>query len=430
MQHADFAIKANHVGKCYHIYSRPIDRLKQSLWRGKKTFYNEFWAFQRGSFTIKKGESLGIVGSNGSGKSTLLKMICGILHPTVGEIEVNGRIAALLELGSGFNPEFTGRENIFMSAAILGLTRLKTTALFDEIVDFADIGSFIEQPVKMYSSGMKMRLAFAVALKVSPDILVLDEVLAVGDMRFQQKCMAKIKKFFQTGTVILVSHNLSAVTELCSRVIWIESGKIRMDDQPKRVTEKYMQYMHEGDISSKWIDPKQNSNPKNNANSSDIDWRTFVQNNSKLKQFGDNRATIKAFRIRSQAGTNGILYGGQACEISMIVDAHENITDPIFGYIVIDQFGRNILGDNTIFLNSMVFPLVMGKQYVVNFILESWPNLLDGQYSLSLGVATGSIENHKMCHYIHDALIINNVRFRTPGGFFSVLETKAILQEI
>ncbi|ETR68415.1 MAG: lipopolysaccharide transport system ATP-binding protein [Candidatus Magnetoglobus multicellularis str. Araruama] len=349
MQHADFAIKANHVGKCYHIYSRPIDRLKQSLWRGKKTFYNEFWAFQRGSFTIKKGESLGIVGSNGSGKSTLLKMICGILHPTVGEIEVNGRIAALLELGSGFNPEFTGRENIFMSAAILGLTRLKTTALFDEIVDFADIGSFIEQPVKMYSSGMKMRLAFAVALKVSPDILVLDEVLAVGDMRFQQKCMAKIKKFFQTGTVILVSHNLSAVTELCSRVIWIESGKIRMDDQPKRVTEKYMQYMHEGDISSKWIDPKQNSNPKNNANSSDIDWSTFVQNNSKLKQFGDNRATIKAFRIRSQAETNGILYGGQACEISMIVDAHENITDPIFGYIVIDQFGRNILGDNTIF---------------------------------------------------------------------------------
>jgi len=430
MQNTDVAIKVNNVGKCYHIYSRPFDRLKQSLWRGKKKFYDEFWAFRGGSFKITKGESLGIVGSNGSGKSTLLKMICGILHPTTGDIEVNGRIAALLELGSGFNPEFTGRENIFLSAAILGLNRLKTNALFDEIVDFADIGNFIDQPVKMYSSGMKMRLAFAVALKVSPDILVLDEVLAVGDIRFQQKCMAKIKKFFQTGTVILVSHNLSAITELCSRAIWIESGKILMDDQPKRVTENYMQYMYDGDIKSKNVAPKINSDSKNNADFTDFDRSTFIDNNSKLRQFGDNRATITAFRIQSQAGSNGIVYGGQECEISMIVDAHDNIADPIFGYIVNDQFGRNILGDNTIYLESMIFPLVTGKQYIVNFCLEAWPNLLDAQYSLSLAIATGNIEDHKICNFVHDALVVNNVPFRRAGGFFSVLETKVLLQEI
>ena len=430
MQNTDVAIKANNVGKCYHIYSRPIDRLKQSLWRGKKNFYDEFWAFQGGSLKIKKGEAIGIVGSNGSGKSTLLKMICGILHPTIGEIEVNGRIAALLELGSGFNPEFTGRENIFMSAAILGLNRQKINKLFDEIVDFADIGNFIEQPVKMYSSGMKMRLAFAIALKVSPDILVLDEVLAVGDIRFQQKCMAKIKKFFQTGTVILVSHNLSAITELCSRVIWIESGKIFMDDLPKRVTENYIQYMFEEDIKSKCVEPRQNSAPINNSDFTDFDSSTFVPNNSKLKQFGDNRATIKAFRIHSKAGHNGIVYGGQECEISMILDAHENIDDPIFGYIVNDQLGRSILGDNTLFLESMVFPLMMGKQYIVKFYIETWPNLMDEQYSLSFGIATGSIEDHKMCHFVYDALVVNNVQFRRAGGLFSVLETKVLLHEI
>ena len=247
MMSHDFAIRANNLGKCYQIYEQPLDRLKQSLWRARRRFYREFWALRECSFEIKKGETVGIIGSNGSGKSTLLQIICGTLNPTEGELGVNGQIAALLELGAGFNPEFTGRENVYMSAAIMGISRSEIESRYDEIAAFADIGGFIEQPVKTYSSGMYVRLAFAVAVNVSPDILVVDEALAVGDARFQQKCMAKIRSFCQTGTVIFVSHDTAAVTELCSRAIWIESGRIRMDGPPKYVVEKYLQFMYEGD---------------------------------------------------------------------------------------------------------------------------------------------------------------------------------------
>ena len=243
----DFAIRATAVGKCYQMYEQPLDRLKQSFWRTRRRFYREFWALRGVTFEIGKGETVGIIGSNGSGKSTLLQIICGTLNPTEGELRVDGQIAALLELGTGFNPEFTGRENVYMNAAIMGLSRAEIDSRYDAIAAFADIGSFIEQPVKTYSSGMYVRLAFAVAVNVSPDILVVDEALAVGDARFQQKCMAKIRAFCQTGTVILVSHDTAAVTELCSRAIWVEAGMIRMDGPPKHVVEKYLQFMYEGD---------------------------------------------------------------------------------------------------------------------------------------------------------------------------------------
>ena len=223
----DFAIRTRNLGKCYQIYEKPVDRLKQSFWRWRKQFYREFWALKDVSLDIKKGETLGIVGSNGSGKSTLLQLICNILTPTIGEIEVKGKIAALLELGAGFNLEFTGRENININAAITGLTSEEIDACYDKIVKFADIGDFIDQPVKTYSSGMYVRLAFAIAINVSPDILLIDEALAVGDARFRQKCMAKIKEFCTKGTVIFVSHDpdvaVTFVTTLSTFVpLWAE----------------------------------------------------------------------------------------------------------------------------------------------------------------------------------------------------------------
>ncbi|MFQ5356490.1 MAG: ABC transporter ATP-binding protein, partial [Mariprofundaceae bacterium] len=196
---SDLAIHVNGLSKSYRIYDRPHDRLKQTIWRGKKQFFHEFSALQNVSFDVKKGETLGIIGRNGSGKSTLLQMICGTLSPSAGDVEIHGRVSALLELGAGFNPEFTGRENIYMNASILGLTKDEVDSKYAEIIDFADIGQFVDQPVKTYSSGMYVRLAFAVAVSVEPDILIVDEALSVGDEAFQRKCFSRIQSIQENG---------------------------------------------------------------------------------------------------------------------------------------------------------------------------------------------------------------------------------------
>jgi len=236
----EFAIRVQGLSKCYHVYDRPQDRLKQSLWRGRKQFYREFWALRDISFEIKKGETVGIIGCNGSGKSTLLQMIAGTLTPTVGTVEVNGRVAALLELGSGFNPDFTGRENVYMNGAILGLGESEITARFDEIAAFADIGDFIEQPVKTYSSGMMLRLAFAVSVCVDPDILIVDEALSVGDEIFQRKCFARIQALQQVGASILfVSHSAQSVVELCRSALLLDRGELLLFGKPKAVVAQY-----------------------------------------------------------------------------------------------------------------------------------------------------------------------------------------------
>jgi lipopolysaccharide transport system ATP-binding protein len=412
----DFAVSADNIGKCYHIYQRPLDRLKQSLWRARKRFFSEFWALRNCSFEIKKGETIGIIGSNGSGKSTLLQIICGTLNPTEGELKVGGRIAALLELGAGFNPEFTGRENVYMSASILGISRTEIESRYDEIAAFADIGSFIEQPVKMYSSGMYVRLAFSVALNVSPDILVVDEALSVGDARFQQKCMAKIREFCQTGTVIFVSHDTAAVTELCSRALWIEAGRIRMDGTPKFVVEKYLQFMYEGDAPVKAPVLKDVAElPPGSEGLPPVAKET--------RQFGDLRATIDAVGFSSQGAPGGVVYSGQACTIGMTLHAHENIEKPIVGFIVKDRLGREILGDNTGLLKKELPLMKKGQKYLLAFQMDAWPNLLEGEYSLTVAIADGEMNDHKQCHYLHDAVIFKSIPVRVPGGIFSVTGT-------
>lgn len=247
------AIKVENLSKCYQIYDQPQDRLKQSimprirriLGRAPVNYFREFWALRDVSFEIKKGETVGIIGRNGSGKSTLLQLICGTLNPTGGRIQTQGRIAALLELGSGFNPEFTGRENVHMNAALLGLSKEETVARFDDIIAFADIGNFIEQPVKTYSSGMMVRLAFAVIAHVDADILVIDEALAVGDAFFRQKCMRFLRRFMKTGTVLFVSHDTGSVRSLCTHAIWIEKGRMLQQGSPKEVSENYLEAFYE-----------------------------------------------------------------------------------------------------------------------------------------------------------------------------------------
>jgi lipopolysaccharide transport system ATP-binding protein len=254
MSSNDYAIKVENLSKRYQIYNRPEDRLKQSIiprmqalvGRSPKTYFHEFWALRDVSFEISKGETVGIIGRNGSGKSTLLQLICGTLTPTDGSVRTNGRLAALLELGSGFNPEFTGRENVYLNGAVLGLSKDEIDARFDDIAAFADIGEFIEQPVKMYSSGMYVRLAFAVNIMSQPDIMVVDEALSVGDMKFRAKCMTALKQRQAAGTTVLfVSHDIGSIKSLCSRGIYLEHGEMKSIGTAAEVAERYLRMMRE-----------------------------------------------------------------------------------------------------------------------------------------------------------------------------------------
>jgi lipopolysaccharide transport system ATP-binding protein len=418
----DVAIGATAVGKCYQMYEQPLDRLKQSFWRTRRRFYREFWALRGVTLEIRKGETVGIIGSNGSGKSTLLQVICGTLNPTEGELRIDGRIAALLELGTGFNPEFTGRENVYLNAAIMGLSRTEIDSRYDAIAAFADIGSFIEQPVKTYSSGMYVRLAFAVAINVSADILVVDEALAVGDARFQQKCMAKIRDFCRSGTVILVSHDTTAVTELCSRAVWVEGGTIRMDGPPKRVVEKYLQFMYEGTTEPRV--PAVQGDAASRSHGSDRDGFVPVRND--LHQFGDRRVTIEAVRIVSCGSNDNVVYAGKKCEISVAFSAHEDVANPIAGFIVKDRLGRELLGDNTYLIEPGLSSLSAGGRYIVTFQVDAWPNLVEGDYALTVAVADGVLVDHRQCHFLHDAVIFKSVPVRVPGSgaILSVPDTK------
>lgn len=248
MQEKELSIRVKNLGKCYYLYNKPQDRLKQIILGGKKSYLHEFWALHDINFEVNKGESLGIIGRNGSGKSTLLQILCKTLSPTTGKIEVNGRIAALLELGAGFNPEFTGKENVYLNGAILGFSQSKMDELYEEIVSFADIGTFIDQPIKTYSSGMFVRLAFAVQACLSPDILIIDEALSVGDVFFQQKCAKQMQRLRERGTtLIFVSHDMSTVRDLCDKAIYLKSGKIIYSGSSTEAIIKYFAESHNED---------------------------------------------------------------------------------------------------------------------------------------------------------------------------------------
>jgi len=413
------ALHIENLGKCYQIYDRPVDRLKQSLFRHRRRFYREFWALRDVTLTVKRGETLGIVGSNGSGKTTLLQMVCGTLRPTAGRISVSGNIAALLELGAGFNPEFTGRENVYMNAAVMGLSRQEIDERFQDIAEFADIGDFVNQPVKVYSSGMYVRLAFATAIHVSPDILVVDEALSVGDARFQRKCMAKIREFCEQGTALFVTHSSTAVTELCTRAIWIENGRLLMDDTPKRVVEKYLQYMYEG-INALSLPA---DNVPATGRESDTDMSGFIVIKESMRQFGDRRAVIEGVRIASRGQRNSVAFTGTSCEISMLIKAHDSIAMPIIGFIVKDKLGRDIIADSTTYMRDAITPLEANNRYLVSFVLTSWPNLIEDEYSLTVAVADGEAHQHSQCHFIHDTVIFRSIPVRKPQALMSVPDT-------
>lgn len=430
---AETAIVVNGLSKCYPVYSKPSDRLKQMLMRGRRQYFKEFWALKNVSFTVKRGETVGIIGRNGSGKSTLLQMICGTLNPTAGEIGVYGKVAALLELGAGFNPEFTGLENIYVAASLYGLNKEAVDARLDQIISFADIGEHVSQPVKTYSSGMYVRLAFAVIAHVDADILVIDEALAVGDAFFTQKCMRFLRNFMNRGTVLFVSHDTASVRSLCNRAIWLEQGKIKEIGFPKEVCEHYLEAFFEAHQGKHEKGPTQGS--KRNVESLGIrDQRQKFINGSTLRNdiavfefrpdapsFGKRQAEIIDVAFLDVDGHPlSWIVGGEDVVLRVRAESKSSLSSVIVGFYIKDRLGQTLFGDNT-YLNYVDDPVAShpGDELVAEFRFQM-PRLAAGDYSVSAAIAEGSQHEHVQHHWIHDALFFRSESSHIASGLVGI----------
>jgi len=333
------AITVRGVGKCYEIYARPIDRLKQTLYRGRRKFYREFWALHDISFEVAPGESIGIIGRNGSGKSTLLQIIAGTLRPNTGEVTVRGRVHALLELGSGFNPEFTGRENVYLNGAVLGLSRREIDAKFDEIAAFADIGEFLDQPIKTYSTGMVVRLAFAVQVQLKPDILIVDEALSVGDMAFQQKCMSCVRRLLENGTTFLfVSHDPYAIRTLCRRALWLDRGRVAGLGPANEVTEAYLSDLRVGlnaQALQEWGGPAVSAEAL-----------TPMEEAAQTLD-GGQAARLRSVRLLNELGqATEALRLGERFTVECELEADVDLVHVSVGFVIKDRLGVELTGES------------------------------------------------------------------------------------
>ena len=436
MSSDDVVLRIRHISKRFEIYDKPRHRLQQMLFGRWKTYFREFWALRDIDFEVKKGECVGIIGRNGAGKSTLLQIVTGTLQPTEGTVEHHGRIAALLELGSGFNPEFTGRENVYMNAAILGLTKAETDARYDDIVAFADIGEFIDQPVKTYSSGMMVRLAFAVNAFVDPDILIVDEALAVGDAMFQQKCMRFIRKFKEEHTILFVSHDTGAVVNLCDRAVLLDGGQVKMIGSPKEVSERYLKDIYSETQVVEGSRQEQDPQPERQQGKDEYyDMRRTLINGSKYRNdmevfkfskescFGAGGAEIENVYFSDLDGNPlSWIVGGEIVRLTITVRALKEMSAPIIGYTVKDHLGQWILGDNT-FITTQGAPVRCGAgQRLVAEFEFYMPTLQPGNYSIDCAVADGTQENHVQQQWLHDAVVFVSHSSYTFSLFGAVMK--------
>ncbi|MBI5971170.1 MAG: ABC transporter ATP-binding protein, partial [Deltaproteobacteria bacterium] len=347
----EIVITVKNLSKSYRMYNTPAERLKELVHPFKKKYHKEFWALQDVSFEVKKGESIGIIGRNGSGKSTLLQVLCGVLQPTSGTVAVRGRVSALLELGAGFSPEFTGRDNVYMNGALMGISREEMDERFHNIAEFADIGDFIEQPVKTYSSGMYVRLAFACAVNVEPDILIVDEALAVGDAYFQAKCYEKIRGFQSNGgTVVFVTHDLSTVTHICTKAVLFDNGKVVQNGKPRDVVNLYsaMIAAQTGaeDENSKHVTvyPDNKPDKRSGARHGEQDFHDAGL------RYGQGGAEVIYCDILDDSGASvAVLETGRPYRAIHRVKFHTDVEKPIFGVLFKTVTGIEICGDNTFF---------------------------------------------------------------------------------
>ncbi len=434
----DYAIEVDKLSKSYLIYDKPHHRFLQMVFRNKKKYYREFWANKNIDLKIKKGSTFGIIGENGSGKSTLLQMLCGTLTPTTGDISINGKVAALLELGAGFNPEFTGRENVYVAGSLYGLSKDEIDKKYNDIINFADIGDHLEQPVKNYSSGMYVRLAFAVIAHVDADILVVDEALSVGDAIFQQKCMRFIRKFQKKGTLLFVSHDMSSVLNLCEDAIWLEKGCVRQVGKAKDVSEAYLKYSLQevyGDAAN-----LNDINTKNNCDEQLSIHNEIIMDYESKNQFYDNTfnadgwktgsAEIKRVKIFDENNNiNPVFKGNDLVSIEIEAELMKNMEEPILGFIVKDRLGQDIFGENT-----LSFKIEKNKVYTSGTILKArfkfvMPYLPNGQYVVMASVAEGTLSDNIQHHYLHNAAIINVSNSAVRWGLVGVRFLDVVIEE-
>lgn len=437
------------VSKAFLTYEAPSDRLKQMLANAaariaprSAAFSLRRWAAGRSrsysalndvSFAVGRGETVGIIGRNGSGKSTLLQIIAGTLEPTAGQVKVRGRVAALLELGAGFNPEFTGRDNAYLNAQLLGLTKGQVDERFADIEAFADIGEFINQPVKVYSSGMYVRLAFAVAAHVDADVLIIDEALAVGDAFFTQKCMRFLRQFMKSGTVLFVSHDTSSVRALCSRAVWLERGQIVSAGEPKEVCDLYLQAFYEErqgkstTTSFRRVFVEDNIRSRRDQRLQHIN-KTELRNDLKVfdfrpdaPAFGAGGAQILGVRFLDVAANPlGWVVGGEEIVLEVVVESLSSLDSPIVGFFIKDKSGQTLFGDNT-YLTYLDRPLRCqpGERFTARFRF-AMPILPKGDYSVNAAVAEGTVEHHVQQHWIHDALVFRSESTSASTGLIGI----------
>ena len=424
---SEVAIRVDDVSKLYKLYDKPSDRLKESLGLTRKKLYKEHYALHNVSFDVKRGETVGIIGTNGSGKSTILKIITGVLNPSGGHVEIDGRISALLELGAGFNMEYTGIENIYLNGTMIGFSREEIDAKMQDILDFADIGDFVHQPVKTYSSGMFVRLAFAVAINIDPEILIVDEALSVGDVFFQAKCYKKFEDFKKMGkTILFVSHDLGSISKYCDRVVLLNRGKKLAEGTPKEIVSMYKRIMvnqdkaeeiaaHQMDMSS--LEEDDEKEIKEAA--CEGQWKNHYNLNPDVDEYGNGAAEIEDFAIIDENGnyTNAIVKGTRF-RLKSKVKFKQDVHDPIFTYTFKNIQGVAITGTNTMYEKKDVPLAKEGETYVATFEQDMF--LQGGEYLLSMSCTGFEGGEHVVYHRLYDVCNVTVVSDKNTVGFYDM----------
>lgn len=421
----EYAIRVKNVTKRYKLFEKNGDRVRDALGlSGKKKLYKDYYALRDVSFDIKKGETVGIIGVNGAGKSTILKIITGVLNPTEGEVEINGRISALLELGAGFNSDYTGLQNVYLNGTMMGFTKEEVDAKLQAILDFADIGDFINQPVKTYSSGMFVRLAFAVAINIDPEILIVDEALSVGDVFFQNKCFHKFEEFRQAGkTILFVSHDLGSIRKYCDRTVLLDHGIKLEEGETSDVVDTFKRVL------VGQYEPKAGESVKADLQTADItpeasdgEWKSNYAQNPDCDCYGDLKAEIIDFAIIDSRGKyTNVLIKGEPFQIKVKIKANEDLEDPISSFTIKTLKGTDITGTNTKFEHHDIGPMKTGEIRIITFTQNM--NLQGGQYLLSLGCTRYVSDELRVYNRLYDIINLSVVSEKNTVGYYDMDST-------
>lgn len=417
MEEKNIAIQVNNVSKVYKLYDKPSDRLKDALHLTKKK-PKEHHALRNVNIDIRKGECVGIIGTNGSGKSTILKIITGVLSPTGGSVTIDGRISALLELGAGFNMEYTGIENVYLNGTMIGFSREEIDAKLQDILDFAEIGEFVNQPVKTYSSGMFVRLAFAVAINIDPEILIVDEALSVGDVFFQSKCYHKFEEFKKQGkTILFVSHDLSTISKYCDRVVLLNQGEKLGEGTPKQMIDVYKQVLV-GQYKMKQAD----SEDGNNGIEADRNGAKLLQDDGtevEPLEYGTKQAMITEYYIEDSKGNrSNTLIKGDKFSVHMKVAFEQNLPNPIFAMSIKNAKGIEITGTNTMVEKAFLEPVSAGERKEIIFTQQM--DLQGGDYLISLGLTGFEGNDFKVYHRLYDIMSISVISDKNTVGYYDM----------